>query len=180
MLLCVINSLKGEMVEVKYWPTYNGNMRQNIRIIIRKEHPVNQFGLLPYLLLQGNLGLQGTSHHHSTLVSQSGILLNACHRTHSCWSSSERGVIFPSLLPRYHSSQLLAIQHLTTLLLKLTSSKFSKESHNSSFLQIQTLFINLILKILFLLDVTILYYSLHVYHALTMYLRDVIIRTFIY
>lgn len=54
---------------MKYWPTYNGRIRQNILIIIRKERPVNQLGLLIDLLLQGNFGLQGTSHHHSTLVS---------------------------------------------------------------------------------------------------------------
>lgn len=48
------------MVEIKYWPTYNGKIRQNIIIVLRKEHPVNRLGLLTDLLLQGNFGLRGT------------------------------------------------------------------------------------------------------------------------
>lgn len=60
----IINS-KGEMVEVKYWPTYDGNIRQNTVIIIRKERPIYQRGLLANLL-QGNFSLQGLSHHCST------------------------------------------------------------------------------------------------------------------
>ena len=37
-------------MKVRYWPTYNGKIRQNIIVIVRKAHPLQWHGFLSDLL----------------------------------------------------------------------------------------------------------------------------------
>ena len=46
-------------MKVRYWPTYNGKIRQNIIVIVRKAHPLQLHGFLSDLLVQRDICLQG-------------------------------------------------------------------------------------------------------------------------